>query len=359
MKPPDDPRPSGDRTVARLLIAALTAAGHQVDLASRMRTRDGRGDPERQARLRDLGARLAARYVRQVEAGARPRPDAWLTYHLYYKAADWIGPEVSARLGIPYAVAEASVAHKRAGGPWNLAHRRTLDCLARAELVIGLNSRDRVRVAPEMKAGARYLALRPFLQLAPEARPDGPTGDPVRLLAVGMMRAGDKTASYLALAEALAQMPADVADAWRLTIIGDGPERGRIEAAFARLAGRVQFLGALTPEALAAEYARHDLFVWPAIREAFGMALLEAQSAGLAAVAGAAGGVPDILRDGETGLLAPEGDVAAFAARLAELIANPSRIATMGRSALAVARRDHDLAAAAVNLDRSFREIAA
>ena len=49
--------------------------------------------------------------------GRRPRPDLWFTYHLYYKAPDLVGPLVAGALGIPYAVAEASVAHKRAGKP--------------------------------------------------------------------------------------------------------------------------------------------------------------------------------------------------------------------------------------------------
>ncbi len=57
-----------------------------------------------------------------------------------------------------------------------------------------------------------------------------------------------------------------------------------------------------------------DLFVWPAINEAFGMALLEAQACGTPVIAGASGGVPAIIADGETGWLSPPGDVAAFAA---------------------------------------------
>lgn len=86
LKPPDAPTPSGDRRVARLLIAALRTAGHTVEIASRLRTRDGAGSPTRQARLAALGERLASRYVRSVRDGRRARPDLWFTYHLYYKA---------------------------------------------------------------------------------------------------------------------------------------------------------------------------------------------------------------------------------------------------------------------------------
>ena len=48
MKPPDHPVPSGDRTMARLLVRALETAGHEVRLACRLRSRDPRGEPSRQ-----------------------------------------------------------------------------------------------------------------------------------------------------------------------------------------------------------------------------------------------------------------------------------------------------------------------
>src|SRR4051794_38067759 len=116
LKPPDHPVPSGDRRMAQLLGLALTRAGHDVELAARLRSYDGAGEIEQQRRFAELGARLATRFVER--ARARPpqaQPRAWLTYHLYYKAPDWIGPRVAVQLGIPYLVAEASVAMKRAG----------------------------------------------------------------------------------------------------------------------------------------------------------------------------------------------------------------------------------------------------
>ena len=76
LKPPDFPIPSGDRTVARLLMRALGAAGHEVEIASRFRSRDGGGDPARQDRMRRIGGRLAKRLIRRYAArpaGARPR----------------------------------------------------------------------------------------------------------------------------------------------------------------------------------------------------------------------------------------------------------------------------------------------
>src|SRR5580704_10685344 len=120
LKPPDHPVPSGDRRVARLFLAALRHAGHQPFLVSRLRSFDATGDPARQARLARQGNRIAERLIACWRQAPHTAPGLWFTYHLYYKAPDWIGPMVAAALGIPYVVAEASFAMKRADGPWAL-----------------------------------------------------------------------------------------------------------------------------------------------------------------------------------------------------------------------------------------------
>src|SRR5207237_33788 len=123
------------------------------------------------------------------------------------------------------------------------------------------------------------------------------------------------------LAAALAQL-LDVP--WSLDIVGDGPARAEVEAALAPLGARVTYYGALDAAGVTAALAQADLFVWPAINEAFGMALLEAQASGLPVVAGASGGVGDIVVPGMTGLLAPPGDADAFAAAVRRLILDPA-----------------------------------
>lgn len=114
LKGPDHPAPSGDRTMARLLLRALDAAGFPPVVASTLRSFEPRGDAARQAELREGGRREAARLAasfRAMPPGARPR--LWFTYHCYYKAPDWIGPAVADALGVPYVVAEGSRAGKR------------------------------------------------------------------------------------------------------------------------------------------------------------------------------------------------------------------------------------------------------
>src|SRR5215218_4900626 len=92
LKSPDHPVPSGDRRVARLLLDALRLAGHEPFVASRLRAHDGEGDPERQQRLAAIGRHMADRLLCRWRRHPNETPELWLTYHLYYKAPDWLGP---------------------------------------------------------------------------------------------------------------------------------------------------------------------------------------------------------------------------------------------------------------------------
>ena len=365
LKPPDHPVPSGDRRMARLLIQALGLAGHEVEIAARLRSWNARPDPARQARLEGIGQALAERLLRRYRARpAAARPRAWLTYHLYYKAPDWIGPQVAAGLGIPYLLAEASLAGKRANGPWARGHRATVAALERAAAVISLNPVD----AECLPDPDRVRPIKPFLDAAPfraaaaqrrEARAATAAAhglDPARpwLLAVAMMRPGDKLASYRLLADALARL--DALD-WQLLVAGDGPARAEVEAAFDALApGRVRFLGEVAPHDLPALAAACDLMVWPALNEAYGMALLEAQAAGLPVVAGYSGGVAAVVRDGETGRLTAPGDARAFAEAVRSLLEAPGTRRAMAEAAVAAVATEHDLRAAAGRLDAVLRD---
>jgi glycosyltransferase involved in cell wall biosynthesis len=114
----------------------------------------------------------------------------------------------------------------------------------------------------------------------------------------------------------------------------------------APLGDRVRFLGALAPEQLPGIYASADLYLWPAINEAYGMTFLEAQAAGLPVVAGRSGGVAAVVSDAETGLLTPMGDAIAFADAAAGLIDAPTERERLGAAARARVRARHDDAAA-------------
>ncbi len=365
LKAPDHPVPSGDRRMAGLLIAALEAAGHEPAVVSRLRSYEGDGDVERQAQIRaDGNAEAAALAERFAAAPPGERPAAWFTYHLYYKAPDWLGPTVSAALAIPYLVAEASVAPKRAGGPWDVGHNAVADAIAGAAAVLAVTEDDMECLRPLVAGPERLLRLAPFLDPAPYvaaragrnairerlAAAHGLDGDAPWLLSVAMMRPGDKLESYCALGAALAAL--GNCD-WRLLVVGDGPARRRVEAALGGLGeGRVVYAGEQPQDALAGYYAAADVLAWPAVEEAYGMALLEAQAAGLAVVAGRVRGVADVVRHGETGLLAD--DAEGFAAALRQVLGDAALRHGLGAAAAANVAANHGLETAAETLARAL-----
>ncbi|HUQ73074.1 MAG TPA: glycosyltransferase family 4 protein, partial [Burkholderiales bacterium] len=313
LKSPTHGTPSGDRRVAGLLMDALAHAGHRVEVASTFRSYDGAGDASRQSALRAQGEMLATQLAEQWRA-MRPadRPQLWFTYHLYYKAPDWLGPKVSEALGIPYVIAEASYAAKRAGGPWNLGHEASAAAIRKASVVF-CPSRDDIPGLQSITDAQRVVHLPPFLEVAPYqsamARRDALRAELAGqhgldaavpwIAVVAMMRAGDKLASYRVLADAM-QRVADLP--WQLIIAGDGAVRTEVEKLFER---RACFLGSLGQRRIAEVLAASDLSAWPAVNEAYGMALLEAEAAGVPVISCATRGVPDVVVDGRTGLLVP------------------------------------------------------
>ena len=163
-----------------------------------------------------------------------------------------------------------------------------------------------------------------------------------------MMRADVKRDSYLLLADALGRLGER---SWQLLVVGDGPARCEIEAALSRLGpARVAFAGAVPETSLAAYYAAADLLVWPAVREAYGLAMLEAQAAGLPVIAGREGGVAEVVQDGITGVLCAPRDPAGFAQATLRLLADGERRRSMGAAAARFVLRERSLEQAAATL---------
>lgn len=354
--------------MGRLLVKALERSGHEVEIVSHLRAWEGRGNAARQEEIRQAGHAEAERLIVRWRARPEERPDAWFTYHLYHKAPDWIGPPVADALGIPYLVTEASHAPKQAGGPWDPGYRAVEAALLRADAVIGLNPVDLEMLRTLPGLGGRLHLLRPFLDEAPllrdvaavdpvaVARRYGLRDDAPRLLAVGMMRRDAKLESYRLLARAMARLKEE---RWQLVLVGDGPAEAAVRAAFSAVArDRVVFAGLLESHDLHALMTVCDLFLWPAVNEAFGMAILEAQACGLPVVAGRSGGVGTIVADGKTGLLAVQGDEAAFARAVSMLLTDGCRRAAMAEAAIEKVRQNHGIATAARGLGDILQEAA-
>ena len=118
LKSPDHPVPSGDRQMARQIMAALKAGGHDVRLASQLRAHASDPDPEKLKKFNRDAAQETARVLEECSGAGAWRPELWLTYHNYYKAPDLIGPEVAQGLAIPYCGMESSFARKRRSDEW-------------------------------------------------------------------------------------------------------------------------------------------------------------------------------------------------------------------------------------------------
>jgi glycosyltransferase involved in cell wall biosynthesis len=362
LKPPTHAVPSGDRRVAGLLMDALERVADHIELVSTFRSFDGDGDGARQEALRRQGAALAERLVQGWRvAPPELRPSLWFTYHVYYKAPDWLGPAVSAALGIPYVIAEASHAEKRAGGPWAIGHEAAADAIGHARLVLS-PSRDDVAGLKALVPAERLVHFPPFLDAAPYrftpqeraahratlARERGLDPAVPWIVVAAMMRAGDKVASYCALADALSRL---VDLPWRLVVAGGGSGRAEVQAALEHGApGRACFVGTLEARQLAATYAACDLYPWPALNEAYGMSLLEAQAAGVPVLSVATRGVPDVVVDGSTGVLVK--DPAALPDALRALLTDRPRLEKLGQAAAAFIHRERSLDAAAQRLGK-------
>ena len=345
MKAPNNPRPSGDRRLARLFIRALRTAGYAVTIVPPLRSWEGHGDQHRQRVIAERGRRIATMLERRWRSHP---PDFWFTYHLYHKAPDWIGPTVCHELGIPYVVAEASIADKQRDGVWRHGHAESLRALQRAAAIVCLNPSDRDALLRYRDAGVLHV-MPPFCEAPPQQTASATARDAIpRLIAVGMMRSGDKYESYRQLAAALRRLD-DIE--WQLHIIGDGEQRAAVEAMFAAQGKRVQFAGRAPTAQIWDALASSDLCVWPAHNEALGMALLEAQMCGVPVIAGRSPGVAAIVEHGVTGLLTRAGDIDATAAAVRELLNDAARRRTMARAAAQRARECHSLEAAARQLD--------
>ncbi len=358
LKPIDHPVPSGDRLMARAFFGLLQGQGHTLEVASRLRSFDRAGDLDHQLQLKEASTAATARLLEDYSRNGAP--DLWFTYHAYHKAPDWLGPAVTRALGIPYVIAEASIAGKQAGGRWDLGHRATIDAVDAAAAVLAMTRVDARNLARHMSDPAKLVLFPPFLSTSHRqpiersaarerlARELDLPGDTVWLATVAMMRADVKCHSYRLLAETLARL---ARQDWRLLIIGDGPAGPEIrEMLMAVAGGNVRFLGEQPPDSVAALLHAADVFAWPGLEEAYGMAILEALAAGLPVVACDEGGISDLVEHGRNGYLTQGRSPEALAASLNRLIEDADLRRRMAGEAAAMAADRHSLGAADARL---------
>jgi N-acetyl-alpha-D-glucosaminyl L-malate synthase BshA len=117
-----------------------------------------------------------------------------------------------------------------------------------------------------------------------------------------------------------------------LLMVGDGPDRTRSRevAVELKVERHVRFLGQV--DDVEDVLSSADLFLLASANESFGLAALEAMSMGVPVIATNAEGLPELIRDGETGYLVPVGDVVRMARRAVEVLSSPGRHAALSQA---------------------------
>jgi glycosyltransferase involved in cell wall biosynthesis len=123
------------------------------------------------------------------------------------------------------------------------------------------------------------------------------------------------------------------------------------------IAERVHFAG--FQESVGSYLSALDLYVHPSLKEAFGLAVVEAMAMGKAVVATTAGGLPEVVAQGETGLLVPPGDAEPLAAAVVTLLKDQATREQMGFRGKARARERFSLEASVANMEQLYGEVLA
>lgn len=212
-------------------------------------------------------------------------------------------------------------------------------------------------VSQEMKRmlELHYPQVRSDVQLVsngvniPQASPDQPETDPGLLLFVGRLH---RVKGIYTLLEAMKNLSPSI----RLTIIGDGPERERIQTAIqsAGLTSRVQMLGAKPAAEVSKWLFQSFALAVPSTYETQGIVVLEANAHGKPVIASANSGLAEVVRPGENGLLVPTGDAEALARAIDYCYNNPDISRKMGEKGIARMYERYTWEAIAMQTERHY-----
>ena len=290
---------------------------------------------------------------------ARELPDdvGWLHVHYLHTPAA-VARYAAIIRGLPW------TASAHAKDIWTTEAWELCEKLAEADWVVTCTEVNRAFLAGLAPSADRVELVYHGLDLtrfpAATRRPDrdgSQPDDPVRLLCVG--RAVEKKGLDLLLS-ALARLP-DTRH-WSLTHIGGGELLGHLKSQAERLnlAGRIDWRGAQDQDDVIAAYLAADLFVLPCRiaasgdRDGLPNVLMEAQACGLACLSTSVSAVPELIRDGETGVLVSPDDLDALTGALEDLISNPKRRRALAEAGEARVRGDFGMTA---GLDRVYAKL--
>lgn len=142
----------------------------------------------------------------------------------------------------------------------------------------------------------------------------------------------------------------------RLTVVGDGEDRDRLEeqAADLEISQSVNFAGYQAQDAVASFLDDADVLVLPSFAEGVPVVLMEAMASRIPVIASRVAGVPELVQDGVTGFVIPPGDLATLKDRLDDLLSNPKECQKMGQTGRDVVVRDFDVNREAAWLQQLF-----
>ncbi len=179
-------------------------------------------------------------------------------------------------------------------------------------------------------------------------------GSATRLLFVGRLA---PIKGLTVLIEAFSQL-AEEHPQLSLDIVGDGPARAELEQLVGErsFSKRIRFLGYRSEEEVGELLKEAEIFVLASFAEGVPVVLMEAMAAGVPCLATRVAGIPELIEDGESGLLAPAGDIDSLVARLRELISQPDLRNRLARAGRAKVESEFDLNREAAWLARLFSE---
>jgi glycosyltransferase involved in cell wall biosynthesis len=344
-KPLDHANPSGDLMIARGLYGYLKKQGNKILIMSNFRSRWVFWKPWIWTWL----IRDTRRIMRTIAPNG---VDLWFTYHSYYKAPDLLGALISRRLKIPYVIFQGIYSTKRKrdwktlpGFVLNRAALCTANHVFSNKKVDYLNMK---RLLPSqrityVKPGISPHAFSFDAGARDELKKLWDVGDEPVVLSAAMFRPDVKTQGLSLVIRVCGELFRKGLRFY-LVIAGEGRERNRLlQLSKEHLPGRVRFVGKIPRNEMYRFYSAGDIFAFPGIRESLGMVFLEAQSCGIPVVAFANGGIPEVVRDGETGFLVPLYDSDRFAEAIEFLLTKRDIRQKMGQTAQVHVRESHDI----------------
>lgn len=303
-------------------------------------------------------------FIRLVRAFRAFRPEV---VHTHLAKAGFLGRLAARAVGVPVVI------HTYHGnvlrGYFGPARTRLFLLIERAlarvtTRVVALSARQETELRQLRIAGPGRVVRIPLgLDLAPFLDPPrgilrGELGLDPRTPLVGIVARLVPIKGLDVFLDAAVRVHADLANA-RFVVVGDGEERSALAERTRRLgiADRVRFLGWRAD--LAAIYGDLDVLALTSRNEGTPVSIIEAMAAGRPVVATAVGGVPDLVADGVSGLLAPAGDADAVARAILRLLGDPATGERMGLVGRSIAYPEYDATTLLARIDALYRSVTA